>query len=730
MSKLTITTQQAADGQDRFELDQDEITIGRARDADVRIDATITTCARDIHARLIRDRGQWCVRAEHRFGVVVRDGRGERFVSQGHREALELPARIRLGRAGPSLKIEAVEAPARPAISLNHAVPGTALPGGPVTVRIVSGAAAPWSRTFDTDAVRIGRSSEAEVRLDPHRDTAVASGIHARLVREPQGWAIQCDHHSGLIIQFAGQPPQRLKAGERCLLTADARIVLGRRGPMIEVLVPQPADVVPATLVGGADEGVVLDLGMPGSTPAAPGGAITLPGWLRPVAPVLPRSAARWLAENTAAATVGAATGLLSLVALVLWIWQPTPPEEQLREVLQRASRSVYAVGIATESGFSPQATAWVVGSHSLATNAHVTEAVKTWLERGLRVEARQPGKDGIRLHVVAAETHPGYEPWAQALHARRLFDRSGNELRLSPLFDVGVLTVEESAGPPLRLASARELGGVRVTDPVGMVSFPLETFRGAAAERPPTIVIGQITALTREFGEAVSGQNWHILEHNLQSAGGASGSPILDLQGRVIALHNASTYVFLPNGQRVNSSGIRLGQNVRFLQELLDKTAGQRMRERETDLVSRLRELVIDREDYARRLAFSRLMADAKGKPKVQEAIRNGQLIKIWETRLSWAKGDPDVRNVALPESVRPNTVYAVSVVADDFSLVGLRMLRGSQRWLGFDALLPPPSLGFLLKDSPRSYSINVERLYPMTRHANVYVTLYVFQG
>ena len=138
----------------------------------------------------------------------------------------------------------------------------------------------------------------------------------------------------------------------------------------------------------------------------------------------------------------------------------------------------------------------------------------------------------------------------------------------------------------------------------------------------------------------------------------------------------------------------------------------------------------MIDREDYARRLAFSRLMADAKGKPKVQEAIRNGQLIKIWETRLSWAKGDPDVRNVALPESVRPNTVYAVSVVADDFSLVGLRMLRGSQRWLGFDALLPPPSLGFLLKDSPRSYSINVERLYPMTRHANVYVTLYVFQG
>jgi len=109
--QIEIHTGHASPWSNQF--DQDEITIGRADDADVRLHPTKdTACTRGIHARIVRDDDDWVLVVDHDSGVRIVDERGKvlRSCTQGEKFPLAGETYFELGNGGPRLSASAVGA--------------------------------------------------------------------------------------------------------------------------------------------------------------------------------------------------------------------------------------------------------------------------------------------------------------------------------------------------------------------------------------------------------------------------------------------------------------------------------------------------------------------------------------------------------------------------------------------------------------------------------------------
>lgn len=256
--------------------------------------------------------------------------------------------------------------------------------------------------------------------------------------------------------------------------------------------------------------------------------------------------------------------------------------------ILTRVRPSVYLVAMRTSTGkITGLGTASVVrlpdGQKALATNAHITEPVKAYLAAGSGVEilAIQPlAPDFPRVRVVAARSHPAYVPfmaWAERLDALRRESRV-RDVKVLPIgYDVGLLYVAEPErlGEPLTIASRETMAALDSGAPLAMTGYPMQELRGTDAERPePNAHVGIVTAVTTFFlHRGAPGDNL-LIQHSLPTAGGASGSPIFNADGEVVAYHNAAN---APRGFPT-ASMINYGQRADMLLDLMSGEADARL--------------------------------------------------------------------------------------------------------------------------------------------------------
>jgi S1-C subfamily serine protease len=292
---------------------------------------------------------------------------------------------------------------------------------------------------------------------------------------------------------------------------------------------------------------------------------------------------------------------LLLCVALAAWQWDRHRARQSARAmaslllenstpleppdwaaVLSHVRPSVYAVAAQGNDGSETLlATAWVVAPGLLVTNAHVAEDILEELSQHANVHfvIRSSVAPYAVHRISAVSVHPGYEAFREAWsdYSPRLQNPSGeySPFDVPGAYDLALLRVagDVSLEPPLKLADENTLYALRPGDAIAFVGFPAEQLLDVDPSRPnPRIQTGTIVSLTTFTRTAAAPADAQLVEDSLPATGGASGSPIVNSRGEVIAVLNGGNILSDQHGGRMpNAAQVNFAQRIDLVRALLD---------------------------------------------------------------------------------------------------------------------------------------------------------------
>ena len=225
----------------------------------------------------------------------------------------------------------------------------------------------------------------------------------------------------------------------------------------------------------------------------------------------------------------------------------PSPPEEEAAPATPQVPansgkmqdiirKNKYAVGViiiqtADNSGrisVIPAGTAWACDERSFVTNAHVMESVKKHCKNLL-------GDPRVKKFAVAIALNESSEVCiveGVKIHPEYTQSPESN--------DFAVLFVRDPVRHILSCAGKEELYALQQGDEIFYLGFPMEGLKnGNINVNSPTATMqdGRISSISdTTFGNGRVEDNI-LIRHNLPTAGGASGSPVFSVSGKVIAI-------------------------------------------------------------------------------------------------------------------------------------------------------------------------------------------------
>jgi hypothetical protein len=146
------------------------------------------------------------------------------------------------------------------------------------------------------------------------------------------------------------------------------------------------------------------------------------------------------------------------------------------------------------------------------------------------------------------------------------------------PGYDVALLYVleQDTLAQPLPIAPEQRLLELEPGDVVAYFGYPAEGNIGINLEKPlGQSQVGRVTAVTDFFQLRRAGQSGALVHVSLPVHGGASGSPVLDTHGAVVAVLSAANVVRYSEDLRIATGvGVNYAQRADLVQELLDGRA------------------------------------------------------------------------------------------------------------------------------------------------------------
>lgn len=246
--------------------------------------------------------------------------------------------------------------------------------------------------------------------------------------------------------------------------------------------------------------------------------------------------------------------------------------DEGLVNVVRKYQSAVGLVVTTNRGEPEGMATAWAIAPSVFATNAHVSQPIGELLQKGGSAYIVLNKSPDRRFRITEAITHPRY------LRAGKSFE--GRDPAAAP-YDVGILKIDGRTDVWFPIANRSELTQLDSGYRIAYLGFPMEGLSGNGVDpRNPvaTMQSGIVTSNTDWWQGAGEFENRFLVQHNLGAVGGASGSPIFNPQGEVVALLNAGNIVvtlqYDDNGKpfvaRTPSAAlINFGQRVDLLSDI-----------------------------------------------------------------------------------------------------------------------------------------------------------------
>ncbi len=372
-----------------------------------------------------------------------------------------------------------------------------------------------------TQEVSFGSGPHNTVRFDPVWDRGVAPS-HARVYRDENGhwWAEDNGSPAGTYING-----QKLTVKRK--IVGGFVIELGQGGPKVEVMLP------PEEGFGSASSS-----SRGGRKSAGSGGAGK---WLAIAAGLAFIAGGAWYILNGNPKSTEAENGHGANTAASL---APAPSpvvladsDEKIRQAAKKYEQALGLVVVPGEDGAQGFGTAWAVGPQMFATNAHIALPVMGMLEDGRDVFVITNKSPDRKYRVLRAVAHPAF--------LKQHLNMDGKP-PAAPTYDVGLLMVDGDPPVKLPLASKEKLYALDSGHRVAFLGFPMENLNAGNVDvhyPVATMQSGIITAVTDPWLAEAAPEKAILIRHNLPSAGGASGSPVFDVDGEVVGVHSAGNY-------------------------------------------------------------------------------------------------------------------------------------------------------------------------------------------
>ncbi len=271
-----------------------------------------------------------------------------------------------------------------------------------------------------------------------------------------------------------------------------------------------------------------------------------------------------------------------SMIEVVAQVSADVQKEMVNHDAIETLKAAAYAVIQRDRQGREVlQGTAWPVAPGILATNAHVANLLKgNGGELIVRKPGSEPGGDGD-FKVTDAVIHDGYSLFSKFDSDTKASSSSyaalGNDGRRTG-YDVAILKVErgDELQPILPRAPEAEVVALDSGMPLAYAGYPIggTAEQGSAQLKPtPTLQYGRITSVTDFFMFGTDPAHAYLVQHSLPTFKGASGSPIINARGEVVAILSGGHVVETTEGIASNAVMRNFAQRVDLIAPLLGET-------------------------------------------------------------------------------------------------------------------------------------------------------------